>query len=424
MLYITVKYCCVKTGLIFLIGDEKLKKIISKRAPRALFYSHDTVGLGHLRRTLLLCEGLSEHIDNLSLLIVTGSAMAHAFRIPPGVDYVKLPCVTKLDNEVYKTRSLSVPFETTLDLRRELIYQTAVSYQPDFIFVDNVPLGMKGEMVKTLEYVRAKMPNTSVFLGLRDILDDSSHIVPLWRRTGVIEVLEKFYDRIFVYGLPAIFDPVKEYELPDSIRSKTRFCGYIPRRVDEGAAREARRQLCPGNEKLVMVTVGGGSDGVQLVDNYLQASVKVHKDFKVRSLVILGPEMDSGHTKRLMSLNAADSPIRIVEYCDDPLPFMKAADLVVSMGGYNTISEILALAKSAIVVPRVFPRQEQLIRTQRLDALGYLRMIHPDDLNPRRLADEMTDCLRAGRPEPVRKIEFSALEVLKREMYLLQGAIL
>jgi len=194
-------------------------------SPRALFYSHDTLGLGHLRRTLLLCEGLNQRFPALSMLVVTGSAMAHGFRIPPGVDYVKLPCVTKLGNENYTSRSLSIPFSTTWSLREQIIYQTAVSYRPDYLFVDNVPLGMKGEMVKTLGFVRRHLPATRVFLILRDILDDQYQVVTTWKRLGVFEALEKYYDRVLVFGQPDVFDPVSEYEWPQSIRRKTAFCG-------------------------------------------------------------------------------------------------------------------------------------------------------------------------------------------------------
>ena len=39
------------------------------RAPRVLVYSHDSVGLGHLRRTLNLAEALAERFEGTDLVV-------------------------------------------------------------------------------------------------------------------------------------------------------------------------------------------------------------------------------------------------------------------------------------------------------------------------------------------------------------------
>ena len=52
-----------------------------------------------------------------------------------------------------------------------------------------------------------------------------------------------------------------------------------------------------------------------------------------------------------------------------------AADLVISMGGYNTICEILTQQTPALIIPRQTPRKEQLIRAQRLKSKGLLDFI-------------------------------------------------
>lgn len=131
----------MSTGIAPNTTESKLRSIGGPPIRRALFYSHDTLGLGHLRRTLLICQELGRRLDNLSTLIVTGSAMAHGFRMPPGVDYVKLPSVIKLDNELYESRTLPIPFQQVLTLREEIVFQTVANYKPEFFFVDNVPLG-------------------------------------------------------------------------------------------------------------------------------------------------------------------------------------------------------------------------------------------------------------------------------------------
>jgi len=392
------------------------------RYAKAVFYSHDTVGLGHLRRTLLICDGLAARFhQRFATLVVTGSPMAHAFRIPSSVDYVKLPSVAKVENEVYRSRSLALPFVEILRLREEIVFQTVANYRPDIFFVDNVPLGMKGEIRKALDYIRTNLRNTATILSLRDILDDGRHIVPLWRRQGIFEAIDRYFDRVCIYGQPLVFNPMEEYEWPESIRRKACFCGYLPRAVDKEASRATRRKHLPEGGKLVFVAVGGGSDGAPIVSNYLQALPSLYQEVTVSSIVLLGPDMDAGVAEKLVAEHETDSRVSFMEYCDDPLPYMDAADVVVSMAGYNTISEILALRKQAVVVPRVHPRQEQLIRSRRLQELGLLRMIHPDELNPSRLAQELLAQLASGAQDPRAKLEFTGLDRLAGEVAALMN---
>lgn len=277
---------------------------------------------------------------------------------------------------------------------------------------------MKGEIRKTLEYIRKELPATRVILNLRDIVDSARHVVPLWRQFGVYEVLEKFYDRIFIYGQPSIFDPLTEYGFPGALRHKARFCGYIPREADKRSSKQLRRRVGARDDKFIVLTVGGGSDGAPIIDNYLRALPLVLKETSVVSAILLGPEIDPQEAQRFR-LRAGRPAVQFVDFSDDPLAYIGAADLVVSMAGYNTVSEILALGKRAIVIPRVRPRQEQLIRSRRLHEMGLLNMIHPSNLTPERLAGEILSILRSGEPRPASTLDFGGMDRLGNEMRLL-----
>ena len=114
---------------------------------RLLTYSHDGFGLGHYRRHLKLATFLREEIPEISVMMITGSSMAHAFRIPPGVDYVKLPCVTKKRNDVYVSKYLPLSFKDIIAIRKRIVLETALAYQPHVFLVDKHPLGMGGEVL-------------------------------------------------------------------------------------------------------------------------------------------------------------------------------------------------------------------------------------------------------------------------------------
>ena len=67
---------------------------------------------------------------------------------------------------------------------------------------------------------------------------------------------------------------------------------------------------------------------------------------------------------------------------DRPLP----PDAVLCMGGYNTTCEVLGLAVPAVIVPRMTPRLEQLMRARRLADRGLVHWLHPEGLTPRVVA--------------------------------------
>ena len=225
---------------------------------RILLYSHDSYGLGHLRRTLAIAWGLSDAFPRASLLCVTGSPRAHSFPFPPRTDYLKLPAVTKDESGRYVPLKLRIPIEQLLAVRAAAIERAVLEYKPHASLVDHAPLGLGGELVGTLRRVKAERPETRIVIGLRDICDDGPLVRESWHREGVGEALSELYDRILVYGQPAIFDVVREYGLADACARKLHYTGYIWRSERDHASAAA----LPGPEApMVLVTVGGGADG-------------------------------------------------------------------------------------------------------------------------------------------------------------------
>src|SRR5215203_6044386 len=103
---------------------------------RVLMYSHDSYGLGHLRRTLALAEAFVERDPDTNVLILTGSTVSGAFSMSRGVEIVKLPSAIKVANGLYKPDRMSVSFELLRDLRSDLILSAARSFHPDAFIVD------------------------------------------------------------------------------------------------------------------------------------------------------------------------------------------------------------------------------------------------------------------------------------------------
>ncbi len=350
---------------------------------RILVYSHDTFGLGNIRRMLEISRHLVARDPHASILVVSGSPMLHAFRIPPRVDYIKLPCLRRTHRGGYDTKFLQLDYDDMMRLRANMLLSATLDFGPDLVLVDKKPFGVGNELAPALQLLQRRMKRPKLVLLLRDILDSPEATTPVWRKNGYFEAIESFYDEVMVVGSPEIFDLTREYEFPERTRAKVRFCGYLRREPGRVSRHSMREQLGVGSEPLVLVTVGGGEDGYRLVSSYLAglpAQQQAHK-----SLLICGPEMREAERARVLQAAQARRDVLVKDFTDDMMSYMDAADLVVSMSGYNTTCELLTLKKRAVLVPRVAPVQEQWIRAERMAKLGIFRCLHPEESTPARL---------------------------------------
>lgn len=360
---------------------------------KAMYYCHDTFGLGHLRRTLTLANHLHSAAPNLSQLIVTGSPVASQFGFPEGTDYVKLPSVTKNDAGAYEPRTLSnSEMSSVRDMRSDILLSSAHHYQPDVFVVDHAPGGLQGEAVATLRHLKETFPNTKLVIGLRDIMDDAATVRASWKRDEVYELFDDIYDLILVYGNRNFYDVVQEYGLSPKAAEKTRFVGYLGRKPGTRTPEAVRASLEMQTDKLVVVTAGGGGDGRALFQAMLRdLRIQDQRDFDC--LIVGGPLISEVDRSELRTQLGQRGNVHFLDFTDDLPSYLGAADAVISMGGYNTVCEILSLDRPAIIVPRVKPRQEQLIRATVMSEHGLVQMLHPRDLEPQRLMNSIHDLL-------------------------------
>ncbi|MBI5709812.1 MAG: glycosyltransferase [Candidatus Eisenbacteria bacterium] len=382
---------------------------------RLLAYSHDTVGLGHLRRTLGICDDLVRSIPSVTALVVTGSPMAEGFRLPDRVDYVKLPSVRKLDNSVYASRSLDLDFERLSSLRSAVIRDTTRSFDPDLLLVDKTPAGLKGELLTTLEDLEARGARTRRVLGLRDVLDDPDGLRREWSREGLWEVIEEHYDAVWIYGDPEVFDTVREYAFPSAVAARSVYVGYLPRYNGLLPRGAVERELQLDGRRLIVVTAGGGEDGYPVFDHYLRELERVGGPAGALHCLVAGPGMPEEQRASLRT-RAVRPDVFFTDFSSHMTSLFAAADVVVTMGGYNSVMEILSLRRRAVVVPRVVPRTEQLIRAERLAARGLVRLVHPDALpGGELLAVVAEELARAAAPLPA-PLAFDGHHGIRREL--------
>ena len=365
---------------------------------RLLIYGHDTYGLGHLRRNLAIAHHLSQAIPDLSTLLLTGSPIAQNFWLPDRTDYVKLPSVVKIGDEQYRARDINLPPDRVTSLRAAVIAETASYFAPHVFLVDHSPLGMKGELLLGLRRLRRDCPSTRLVLGLRDILDEPAKVRAQWLAQGVYDSIEELYDAILIYGQADIFDPVKAYAFPRVLAARTHFCGYIQREEPRGAAKELRAELGVGADPFVLVTTGGGGDGMALENAVIDAFPLIRNHHPIlRAVIVTGPLLPDNERTQLERCCPAGSPITVLPFHADMPGLMRAADLVVSMGGYNSMCEIVSSCTPALIVPRATPRKEQHIRAHAFAQRGLVDMLPEAELTPDRLARAMRHALSRAR---------------------------
>ena len=365
---------------------------------RIALYSHDTLGLGHIRRNVLIARTIAQSPVPASILLIAGAREASAFSLAEGVDCLALPALCKEADGEYQTRSLDVPLEKLVEIRTATITAAMEAFNPDVFLVDKVARGALRELEPALDMLRERGQARCV-LGLRDVLDEPAATRREWRDRATEEAIRDYYDAVWIYGDARVFDQVREYGLSAEVAAKVSYTGYVarPKRIKFSDIDGAELMPIVGDsERLFLCLVGGGQDGPPLAEAFAQV------DFPkgTRGVILTGPFMPLDVLERLYRLTHNRPQLRVIKFVTDPDILLSLADRVVAMGGYNTVCEVLSFEKPALIVPRIKPRQEQLIRARRLKDLGLVDMLHPDDLCPEALAEWL-----ARDIEPPRSIQ-------------------
>jgi predicted glycosyltransferase len=345
-----------------------------------------------MRRNIAIAQVLSGG-EPSSILLIAGAREAALFSLPEGTDTLALPALSKDLSGAYRSRSLGLDLDEIVNLRAHALCGALAAFHPDVLIVDKLPTGVQGELAHSLDLLKAM--GTKLVLGLREVLDEPDRVHAEWERAGSMEALRRHYDAIWVYGDQGVFDPVVEYDIPADVAGLVRYTGYIDRlaadRTVENAATR-RRELDLPDGHLSVCLVGGGEDGFRLADAFARCRLPESSS----GLIVTGPFMPEREQAALVAIASQRDDLRVIPFVPDADTLIWQADEVISMGGYNTTCEILACGRRALIVPRVVPRREQLIRAERLSALGAVDLLHPSALS----ADALSSWLAAGPRRP------------------------
>lgn len=372
-----------------------------------LMYSDDIMGLGHFRRNSIIATRFVRDNPGSSVLMLTGLPQGCCLELPEEIEVVKLPSVSKVATGHYEPRAHYVDDGIAKRIRRKMIRNIAEIFTPDIFLVDHMPVGVWNELIPTLEMLKARECPPKIVLGLRDILDTPEVTRRIWRKTGVYQAIEDFYDEIFIYGCHDVVDSAHWYGLNEIAATKVDYVGYLcPDEACENP-KQFRHDLAINGEQLIIVSGGGGSDAYPMMKVCIEAARRLGDRPDLLFICVTGPLMPAEQREALRS-RARGLRVRVEQCVERTCDYFNAADLVVTMAGYNSVMEAVRLAKRTLVIPRAGPSAEQRIRSEVLACMDLVSFVGPDELSPDIVARLILKSLESD-PVPERRVNMNGL---------------
>ena len=167
----------------------------------------------------------------------------------------------------------------------------------------------------------------------------------------------------------------------------------------------------------MLVTAGGGGDGYVLMDNYLSMIEQEAKLPPFKSIMVTGPFMPRDE-RNAVARRARRLGVRVLHFYPRMEEMLAASDVVVGMGGYNTICEILSVGTPTLTIPRDTPRLEQLIRARVLNKKGLVEYISWSEFTPERLRERVYHLLENPAPyrEAMGRFSLTGLDIMAQRV--------
>ncbi len=362
--------------------------VIDNEPLSLMTYSHDGYGLGHLRRTSNIAARFVQEMPGSTVLMLTGCPVGNPFLLPKGIDFIKVPSLIKVDTGVYTPLGLRISRQKAKAIRSSTIESAVSQFKPHVFLVDHLPAGIYGELLPILRRLREMDNPPVIVLGLRDIIDHPNVVCELWHKEMTYQAIREYYDEVLIYGCKDVFDAACHYGMDTEFPGRVRYCGYVCSEEPLKTREQVRENLRLVREKLVVVTAGGGHDAYPLMQTCMEACQLLGRDATFDAFFITGPLMDPAQREQLRA-QGRGLGVRVITSVEDPPSFINAADLVITMAGYNSLCEVVSLNRKALVVPRLGPRAEQRMRARLFQERGLIDVLDPREVSARKLAERI-----------------------------------
>ena len=356
-----------------------------------IVYCQHLLGIGHYFRTLEICRQLSGH----DVVLVTGGERPE-IDLPDHVREFSLPgLMMDADFSQLFTLETGTSIDAVKIERQDRLMHLFRELSPDIFLIELYPFGRKAfgfELDPILESIRnGELPSCQIICSLRDVLVEKRKAESY--QTRVIKILNRFFNAVLVHSDPQFLKLDTTFSRLADILCPIVYTGFVTPRPVPGSGKKLRKQLgIESNQKLIVASAGGGKVGFEVLVAVAKAVPKLSDDPIV--YIFSGPFMDADEFERLNAFQ--NHNLRVDRFTPDFLTFLDAADLSISMAGYNTSMNLMAAGTPAMVWPFAQNR-EQRLRAERLARLGGLKVLADADLEPDSMASIMQAMLSQGK---------------------------
>lgn len=361
---------------------------------KVLFYCQHVLGIGHLVRSAEIARALSQEDE---VTFVSGGAAVVGFPFPAGVKVVQLPALQTGDEfGALEDCGSGETVEEIQVMRRQLLPRLFDEVRPDALLIELFPFGRKRfdfELVPLLEHARSRREETLVACSLRDILVEQPDAAKAAKyEERVCRIVNSFFDLILIHGDPSFQKLDETFHSVGELHCEIRYTGLVQQEAPVPAAGAVRQDQAP----IIVVSNGSGRyrHGQLLLESVIRAAALLENRLPHRFRVFAGPFIPQEVYAALEQLARQARNVEIEKYSSHFFEHLKRADLSISMGGYNTIMNILGAGVRSLVYPYTADNDlEQEIRARKLASLGRVELLHPAMLPAEVLAPKITRML-------------------------------
>ena len=354
-----------------------------------LFHVQYLLGIGHLQRSLRIAEALVH--DGIRVTVVSGG-MPAALPVDPEIRFVQLPPVRARDARFELIDAAGEPIDDALrERRRAALLAAFMTAQPDAVIIEGFPFARRAfrfELDPLIAALRERWPRPRLLCSVRDIVvrrDDPA------RQRESVERVRRDFDAVMVHGDPALVPFAASFPAAAEIADWLVYTGYVSPPRPPRASRTAA-------DGQVIVSAGGGAAGQALLQTALTAR-RSGCFAGVPWLLLTGTNLPEAEFAALR--RAAPAGVAVERFQPNLAAALRGCRVSVSQAGYNTVLDVLAAGAPAVLVPFAAEREtEQLLRAERLAALGATELVRESELTPPTLAAAIARAA-ARRPNPV-----------------------
>ena len=381
-----------------------------------IFYCQYSWGMGHLVRSLEFARALSNH----DVTLIAGGQQVE-IDIPGHVRLIRLP-VLYMD-ETFTNMISGDPKRSVEQIqkdRQEILFALFDQKKPNLFIVELFPFGrsMFGfELQPLLKAIRnGQFGKIKTICSLRDILVEKKHQAAYEER--VLQKLNTYFDGLLVHSDAHLLRLDETFTRAGEIQIPVIHAGFITQQTDPTRGVNLREKLgVAAEEKLIVASAGGGRAGFKLLSGVIEACRMLARTFAFKLEAFAGPFMMEEEFNKLCALSTPD--LRVRRYSKHFLDYLYAADLSVSLAGYNTCMNLLVTKVPALVYP-YSRQQEQPMRAEKIKKFIPMRILGENDVHPDMLCKHIEQMFQMTRPIPKQTLNLNgaatAARILSRWM--------